>query len=292
MRPPQLRAAGPLLALRGGRDADPSMSQMAKWTSEVVHAIIFPEDIVSAALLSVLVVTFVVQVLLGDRLELACAQNQLSTSRRSHRYRLVTAIFLHAGLAHLLCNSVTVARIGPRVSANCGLEGHLLIFLVAGVTGNVASAAWGHAPHEWLRAWLARRFAYARPRLKLPRFIAMNWNNAEAISLGASGGVYGQLGALLAAALLDHSRTCARSVLYAVLEIVAYSVLMPLFDGSLQNVGHTAHLAGLASGLILGLVLMPVGRLPRGLVRLMLSPVLFGVGLSVRKGWKATRALL
>lgn len=282
---------------------------------EVFEAILSPKDVVSTALLVTLVAIFAAQLLLGPpRLELACAQVKRCASHAGHRYRLVTAIFLHAGWSHLLSNSVTVARIGPRVTRAFGCEAHLLIFLVAGFLGNVASAIWRDAPHELLRTWLMSRLGVAIPRprpkqaaqqvdkevddehrAELPEFIRARWEQEESISLGASGGVYGQLGALLAAA---HGGEAEQTVLASVLEVVAYSVISPLFDGSLQNVGHTAHLAGLASGLLLGRLLVRVrssrraGPISRALVLLLLCATLSGVAVSLRDGWRATRAIM
>src|SRR5262249_7028626 len=52
-------------------------------------------------------------------------------------WRLVTAIFLHAGLWHLGFNLLAIATIGPRVEALYGRLTMLMVFVVTGTLANL-----------------------------------------------------------------------------------------------------------------------------------------------------------
>lgn len=54
-------------------------------------------------------------------------------------WRLVTAIFLHAGLWHLGFNVIAIASIGPRIEELYGRLTLLMLFVITGVLGNVGS---------------------------------------------------------------------------------------------------------------------------------------------------------
>lgn len=79
-------------------------------------------------------------------------------------WRLVAPIFLHGGLIHLAFNSLVLFDLGPRVEETYGSARFLFIYLVTGVAGFVVSA-W------WYPAW--------------------------AISIGASGALFGLIGILI-----------------------------------------------------------------------------------------------
>jgi Rhomboid family len=55
-------------------------------------------------------------------------------------YRLVTPIFLHGGLAHLLINSMSLYNLGPFVESKFGGKRMLSYYLLSGVAGNALSA--------------------------------------------------------------------------------------------------------------------------------------------------------
>ncbi|HXG67032.1 MAG TPA: rhomboid family intramembrane serine protease [Blastocatellia bacterium] len=54
-------------------------------------------------------------------------------------WRLVTPIFLHIGIIHLLFNSIALYQIGPQVEETFGSQKFILIYLVTGVVGFIAS---------------------------------------------------------------------------------------------------------------------------------------------------------
>ncbi|HEX3762193.1 MAG TPA: rhomboid family intramembrane serine protease [Kofleriaceae bacterium] len=58
-------------------------------------------------------------------------------------WRLVTSVFLHAGLWHLGFNLLAIATIGPRIEALYGRLTMLMLFVVTGVLANLGSDVMG-----------------------------------------------------------------------------------------------------------------------------------------------------
>lgn len=57
-------------------------------------------------------------------------------------WRLVTSMFLHAGLGHLLVNSIVLASFGPALERMIGSRSFAKIMLIAGIASSAGFAAW------------------------------------------------------------------------------------------------------------------------------------------------------
>jgi rhomboid protease GluP len=127
-------------------------------------------------------------------------------------WRLVTAIFLHAGILHIGLNLWVLFDISPEVEAMFGTSKFVVFFLVTGVFGYVVSLWW------------------------MPMVL----------SLGASGAIMGLIGVLIGATF-HHGRMGKdyRSMLW---RWVIYIAIFGLFF----NVDNAAHFGGLAAGILLG----------------------------------------
>ncbi len=133
-------------------------------------------------------------------------------------WRLLSAAFVHGGVAHLSWNMLYLLVAGPRVERMFGRRAYLAIYLLAAGAGNVASLA-------------------AHPALA---------------GVGSSTAVFGVLGALIAgAALGDRSGPHKRLLLWCVI----LSVLDLLAGGLVGQPALAAHLGGLVAGLVLGVAL-------------------------------------
>ncbi len=138
-------------------------------------------------------------------------------------WMLVTHIFVHSGILHLLYNAFGLALFGTILEKKIGSKQFLILFFASGIAAGIASA-----------------FFYPA-------------------SLGASGAVFGIIGAL--------------AVLMPMMVVWVSYLPMPMFAAAAfwaagdlmgfiipSNVANAAHLAGLAFGLIAGFVLR--GRKP------------------------------
>lgn len=136
-------------------------------------------------------------------------------------WRLLTSMFLHAGLFHLAFNMWALVSFGRVVERLFGGVSYALIYMVAGVAGGLASLTWNPAVN----------------------------------SVGASGAIFGLLGALIAAQVRNDG-TIPTSILRPLrnssLLFTAYALAAGLLSSEVDN---AAHLGGVATGFALGLLL-------------------------------------
>ncbi len=136
-------------------------------------------------------------------------------------YRLFTAFFLHFGLEHLVANMLALWVFGERVERAVGKGRFLFLYIMSGFMGNASS------------------------------LIIAYLSGSRAVSAGASGAVFGVIGALFAIVIKNRGKygdlTGGRAVL-----LVLYSV----FSGFVgEGIDNAAHIGGLVTGLLLGFML-------------------------------------
>lgn len=138
-------------------------------------------------------------------------------------WRLLTPVFLHAGLMHLAFNTYALFQLGRLVEALYGRGRMLTVYLLAGVMATVASLI-----------------------------------GSPALSVGASGAIFGLFGALLYFARQKPRafRAIFGSRLYIVLAV-------NIFIGfTLPSIDNYAHLGGLVAGFLLAFAVgLPGDRL-------------------------------
>lgn len=141
--------------------------------------------------------------------------------QKGEPWRLLSALFLHGGLLHVGLNMFALYQAGQVVERLFGRIGFIVVYMGAGLLGNLASLWWRQG----------------------------------GVSVGASGAIFGVYGALLAYLLLQRGSVPAdvfREMRSGTLGFIAYS----LFAGfSLPGIDNAAHLGGLAGGFVLGLAL-------------------------------------
>lgn len=140
-------------------------------------------------------------------------------------WRLVTSMFLHIGLVHLLFNGWALLQLGALFEIALGTVRMLATFLITGLVASFASIL-----------WLGRSGAPA------------------GLSAGASGAIFGLLGALITFLFLhrDRLQPWARSLLS---QLVFWAGINLVLGVTLPGIDNAAHLAGLATGLGLGFLL-------------------------------------
>lgn len=136
-------------------------------------------------------------------------------------YRLFTSMFLHFGIDHLANNMVMLAAIGWNLEYEIGKIKFLIIYLASGLAGNILSALGDIIIGEY------------------------------AVSAGASGAVFGIIGALLYVVIRNRGRIGTISGRGLVLMII-----LSLYYGlTSSGVDNLAHIGGLVAGFILGVLL-------------------------------------
>ena len=136
-------------------------------------------------------------------------------------YRIVTCMFLHFGMRHLLNNMLVLGVLGERLEPAAGHVRYALIYLLSGIGGNLIS-------------------------------LAISTRTAEnAVSAGASGAVFGLMGAILYLVLRNRGRFADLS-LRRMAVMIAFSVYLGFADGGVDN---AAHLGGLFCGFVLAFLL-------------------------------------
>ncbi len=133
----------------------------------------------------------------------------------SEPWRLLSACFVHGGLLHVGMNMLMFASLGAQLERELGSSRSVLLFLATGVLGFVAS------------------------------FV---WSGGMVFSVGASGGVFGQVGAFVG---LLYARKDPRWK-GALVRSLVYAVLLTLAIGRIDT---AAHLGGFFAGIVLGFVL-------------------------------------
>src|SRR5699024_424220 len=133
-------------------------------------------------------------------------------------YRLLTSTFLHSGMEHFLFNITALFVLGKFVESLYSKWHLLAAYLLTGMLSSLFSLM----------------------------FLQ------DAVSLGASGAIYGLLGIIIVHLILNKKLSYKLLVQVALIFIVI-AVLSSLFS----NVNHYAHIGGLIFGLLLGLIFNP-----------------------------------
>lgn len=171
---------------------------------------------VTTLLLIAIVVVFVADVATGLQF------TQLGADQRSlvlagQWWRPVTSMFLHGGLVHLLLNAWVLYQLGSLCEIMMGSRQMLGVYLVSGLAGSFASLAW-----------------------------------QEGASVGASGAIFGLMGALIAFLLRRREMLTpyAKSLLK---QLVVWAGINVFLGMSMPRIDLAAHFGGFVMGFLLGL---------------------------------------
>lgn len=127
-------------------------------------------------------------------------------------YRLITSVFLHGGITHLGYNCLSLYIFGSRAEKYLGKSSYLLIYFISGLFGSVASVYF-----------------------------------TGGISVGASGAIFGIMGALIAFCG-SNRREIEGLNFFTILLWAIVGIAMGFIDIGVDN---SAHLGGIATGLII-----------------------------------------
>lgn len=175
-------------------------------------------------------------------------------------WRLLTCMFVHFGILHLGLNMWVLWQLGPLAERLMGNVGFLLMYLISGLVGSLASLYW----------------------------------SPQAVSAGASGAIFGVAGAVLSFTLLQKNSipmATFSGIKSSMVAFVGYNMLFGFAINAAKPggmaIGMAAHTGGLVAGLICGILLSQPIELAARRRRwshnlLMLSVGFLAIGVGIR----------
>lgn len=168
------------------------------------------KPIITYVLMAICFIMFVVSDFGMDTIRLIeCGANVSSLVKSGEVYRLISYMFLHAGIFHIFFNMYSLYIVGPQVENFFGKWKFLLIYMISGITGGLLSVAL----------------------------------NGEIISVGASGAIFGLFGALLYFGY-NYRGYIGSIIKSQILPIVIYNLLLGFFISGIDMWGHVGGLIG------------------------------------------------
>lgn len=224
--------AGDLSAAASSSDASASeeVAPPPDRVTEFAHTLstLTPRAYVTPALIGLNVLVFVLMTVSGVSIINPTIPDLLRwgadfgpQTMRGEWWRILTATFVHIGIIHIALNMWVLATAGPLVERMVGNIGFLLLYLVAGLGGSLASLFW----------------------------------NPMLVSGGASGAIFGIYGALLGLLLRAHGSIPSKALAKlrnSGLGFLGYNLVFGMMQ---KNIDSAAHVGGLAAGFLCGLVL-------------------------------------
>ncbi|MEX1057618.1 MAG: rhomboid family intramembrane serine protease, partial [Natronospirillum sp.] len=136
-------------------------------------------------------------------------------------WRLLSSVFLHGGLLHLVFNCIILANIGTFLEPLLGRWLYTLLYMVTGIVASLTSLMF----------------------------------NFGVVSVGASGAIFGLYGFFMALLLSNlFKREFRNQFLKGTLVFIGINLALGFTVGMIDN---AAHIGGLISGFVLGLIGLP-----------------------------------
>lgn len=151
----------------------------------------------------------------------AGALNWQAVYQHNQYYRLFTYMFLHYGLQHVANNMIVLLVIGDNLERAMGKWKYVITYFASGVIAGIVSLSYNM------------------------------FNNSNSISVGASGAIFGVVGAMVYIVIVNKGRLEDISIWQ-----IALFVVFGLYGGlTSQGVDNAAHIGGLLAGVILAVIL-------------------------------------
>lgn len=180
----------------------------------------YKQPIVTYIIMAICIILFILMELSGGSTNsqtlLKYGANLDALVKNGEYYRLFTCIFLHIGIMHLLCNMYSLYIIGREVENLFGKIKYIIIFILSGIFGSIMSLAFTH----------------------------------NTISAGASGAIFGLLGALLYFGM--HYRTyLGEAIKRSIIPIIVVNLIIGFFA---EGIDLAAHIGGLVGGVLVAMM--------------------------------------
>lgn len=168
------------------------------------------KPVITYALIIINILVFILSVF-NDNILSQFAVNRDMIVLADQYYRLITGMFLHAGVLHLLFNMYALYVIGMQLESFLGKAKYLAVYMLSGLGASMLSIFFSNS-----------------------------------FSVGASGAIFGLMGALLYFGY--HYRVYLDSVVKS--QIIPLIVLNLILGFTLSGIDNWAHIGGLVSGVL------------------------------------------
>lgn len=187
----------------------------------------FKNNTLTLALIGINIVVFIVSVILSRnifdidyRVLLIMGAKFGPFIEYGQYWRLITCMFLHGGLIHIFCNMYSLYYVGSQIEVLYGRKKYLLIYFISGIGSSL--------------------FSYIM--------------SPFSISVGASGAIFGLLGAMFIYLVKERKR-----FVKGVIGNLVFVILINIYIGlSLNNIDNYAHIGGLIVGCILSFIFLMI----------------------------------
>lgn len=163
-------------------------------------------------------------------------------------WRLLTNIFLHSGIIHLVANVYALLYIGLYLEPLLGKLRYTVAYVLSGVCGGLVSL-------------------YFHP---------------YSVAVGASGAIFGLYGVFVAILTTGHLERAMRNIM---LRSILFFILFNLIYGIRGNVDNAAHVGGLVCGLVIGYAYYPGLRRQAGPYLQVLTSIFLALGVTLACIW-------
>jgi rhomboid protease GluP len=181
--------------------------------------------LVTALILDLNIIVFLIMLFAGihilspNALELLeWGGNRRAETTSGEWWRLLTSMFVHGGIMHLLLNIYGFVLASIFIEPVIGSVRYAIIYFLSGIAGSIASICW--------------------------------YDNT--VSVGASGAIFGLFGAILAMTLTG---IFAKEEKKSILMLFGPYVLISLLMGLSGGIDNAAHLGGLMAGAVVALIM-------------------------------------
>lgn len=182
---------------------------------------------VTIALVAVNVVVFLITDLIffreQNKVVYYMAMNPILVTKHGEYWRLLTSMFYHFNIEHVMFNMLSLAVVGAILEPFFGRIRFIILYFISGLLADVATIIYNS--------------------------LIIRENAESVFAAGASGAVYGLLGAFVGILLFMRERLTKEECIR-----LPIMVFLLLFGNIFQKgVGHEAHFGGFFAGVLLGI---------------------------------------
>lgn len=180
----------------------------------------YKKPIVTYVIIAICIILFTLMYIFGNGSEdvgtlINFGANLDSLVESGEYHRLFTCMFLHIGIWHLLCNMYSLYIIGKEIEGLFGKWKYIVIYILSGICGSILSLAFSH----------------------------------NTVSAGASGAIFGLLGALVYFGY--YYRTYLGIAMKStVIPVIIFNLVLGFLSSGIDN---AAHIGGLVAGILLAM---------------------------------------